>query len=101
MLLQPTSARPSIVSDLLPSLTRRFPPLLAVMLSLLILIPAAALGDGQEWVHPSEAGHRSSEAENQPPGNCEGVLGIPFGTDPQWVRVGGSTSPSTPFIEAR
>jgi hypothetical protein len=30
---------------------------------------------------------------------CEGTLGIPFGTDPGWVRVNGSPNPNTPFVK--
>jgi hypothetical protein len=59
------------------------------------------------WAFASEAAHDSDEAIVDDllgiptfPG-CEGVAGILFGTDPAWVRVGLSTSPSTPFVEAR
>jgi hypothetical protein len=48
----------------------------------------------------AEAGHQSNEAEDDHPGNCEGVVGIPFGTDPSWVRVGGNTLPDAPFVRA-
>ena len=57
--------------------------------------------DQNNWVLLGEAGHNSNEAESYDPGDCEGVFGIPFGTDPGWVRVGGSVFPNAPFIEAR
>ncbi|MEO6222833.1 MAG: hypothetical protein ABIP90_06250, partial [Vicinamibacterales bacterium] len=59
------------------------------------------------WVFSNEASHDSDEAVFDDvlgfptyPG-CEGVTGIPIGTDPAWVRVGLSTNPNTPFVEAR
>lgn len=59
-----------------------------------------ALSAGTDWSRITEAGHLSSEAEAQRPAECEGVLGIPFDTDPGWVRVGGSPQHDTPFVHA-
>lgn len=59
-----------------------------------------ALSLGTDWSRLAEAGHTSAEAEAQRPAECEGIFGIPFGTDPGWVRVGGSPSPTTPFVHA-
>jgi hypothetical protein len=67
----------------------------------LALQVGVAFSHGTAWVFESEAGHSSTEAELQGPASCEGVVGIPIGLDPGWVRVGGSTSPSTAFVEAR
>ena len=52
-----------------------------------------------DWVLASEVGLLSSTAETQSPAPCEGIAGIPFGTDPGWVRVGGAVDPNTPFVE--
>ena len=60
----------------------------------------SASSDSNNWVLASEAGHNSNEAEDVGPGDCEGTFGAPFGTDPAWVRVGGSQSPSDPFSKA-
>src|SRR5262245_48543896 len=54
-----------------------------------------------DWVKADEVGLLSSTAETQSPAPCEGIAGIPFGTDPGWVRVGGSVDPNTPFVEVR
>jgi len=59
-----------------------------------------ALSAGTDWAHVDEAGHTSDEAEDQTPAECEGTFGIPFGSDPGWVRVGGSPYPTTPFVKA-
>jgi hypothetical protein len=51
------------------------------------------------WAKFIEAGLVSSQAETQGPSRCEGVVGGPFGTDPNWVRVGGNIDPGTAFYE--
>jgi Ca2+-binding RTX toxin-like protein len=52
------------------------------------------------WVHEYEAGQESVRAEIQRPAHCEGIAGLPLGTDPSWVRVDGSIDPNTPFVQA-
>jgi hypothetical protein len=68
---------------------------MAACLSLVVQVHESA------WVHADEVGLASATAETQSPAPCEGVTGIPFGTDPGWVRVGGSVDPNTPFVEVR
>jgi len=54
------------------------------------------------WVHEWEIDGlvQSAEAETYANG-CDGKVGIPFGMSPGWVRVGGSTDPHAPIVEAQ
>jgi hypothetical protein len=55
------------------------------------------------WVHQADSPHiASNEAENETaefPNGCEGIMGIPFGDDPGWVRVTRDPSPLAPITE--
>jgi hypothetical protein len=55
------------------------------------------------WVHQSDSTHvvsNSAEVESDAFANgCEGIMGIPFGDDPGWVRVTRDPSPSAPITE--
>lgn len=67
---------------------------------------AIAIGFGRvmaadnAWVHQGEIVGLvdSNEAETYANG-CDGVVGLPGGLSPGWVRVGGSTDPDTPIVE--
>lgn len=55
------------------------------------------------WVHYADSSHISSndaEVETDEFANgCEGIMGIPFGDDPGWVRVTRDPSPFAPITE--
>lgn len=55
------------------------------------------------WVHQSDSPHiRSTDAELETDAfanGCEGIMGIPFGDDPGWVRVTRDPSPLAPITE--
>src|SRR5262245_53859494 len=55
------------------------------------------------WVHQSDSSHIASndaEVETAAFANgCEGIMGIPFGDDPGWVRVTRDPSPQAPITE--
>ena len=53
------------------------------------------------WVHEGEQTVQDSESAEtgNHPNECEGEVGIPFGEDPGWARVGGSSDPHAPIIE--
>jgi hypothetical protein len=76
-------------------------------MSLFLMTAPLALADNSAWVYDTETTLGSFQAsENvflhpERTNLCEGVLGIPFGGDPGWVRVGGSPNPHTPVVEAR
>src|SRR6266511_2408667 len=80
---------------------RRRNKVLVIAAVALLAVPAAAFAHDSAWVFTGETGILSSDAIDQSGANCDGTFGIPFGTDPAWVRVGGSTDPNTPFVEVR
>jgi hypothetical protein len=74
---------------------------LAAAVVFLIAAPALAL-TGNGWISPGEAGTDSSDALEKFSVNgrtnlCEGINGIPFGSDPGWAKVGGDPNPFVPF----
>ncbi len=76
---------------------------LAAGVAVLIATPAFAL-TGNGWISPGEAGTDSSDALEKFSVNgltnlCEGINGIPFGSDPGWVKVGGDPDPFVPFAK--
>lgn len=77
-----------------------------VGLALLVFVVAIGIARAHPngWVDSSETSLQSSESRElgdpDRPNLCEGIAGIPVGTDPGWVRVGGSPDPETPFVEA-
>lgn len=77
------------------------PVVVAILGVALLLSTRSPIAHESGWVKSNEVGQVSATAETQGPAHCEGLAGIPFGTDPGWVRVGGSTDPNTPFIELR
>jgi len=79
---------------------------LALLLFLpLLAIPSASAHDIWGWIRSDDPGlvlTQSSRAEREHPNECEGSgFAARFnGTDPDWVRVGGSPNPATAFVEA-
>jgi len=86
-------------------------PLIVVLAAAVMLLPPSILAatkalelTGNAWVSPGEAGTDSSDAlekfsVNGQSNNCEGINGIPFGSDPGWAKVGGDASPFVPFVK--
>ena len=75
----------------------------AVLAGTLALAPTLALAHGNAWINPDDEDLLDSilgvEAFMPEDNLCEGILENPFGGDPGWVRVGGSSNPDTPFVE--
>ena len=88
---------------LVPTLRRGLLCCFAAAATLLVAAPAFAL-TGNGWISPGEAGTDSSDALEKFSVNgltnlCEGINGIPFGSDPGWVKVGGDPNPFVPFVK--
>jgi len=80
---------------------------IAGVVAIISAIPAIVGALDNQWVHQGDQPVIDSElAEDDDlppagngPNNCTGIVGIPGGLSPGWVRVGGATSPHTPIIE--
>jgi len=78
----------------------------AVLAVPIVLTNAPAFAGASGWVFASDSalsssdGHDNTDAHPDRTNLCEGTLGIPFGDDPGWARVGGDPNPHTPAVEA-
>ena len=78
----------------------------AVLAVPVVLTNAPAFAGASGWVFASDTSLSSSDGQENTDAHpdrtnlCEGTLGIPFGNDPGWARVGGNPSPHTPAVEA-
>src|SRR5215208_2298477 len=88
----------------------RRPLLVVVAAGAMLLAPALLAATkaleltGNSWVSVSDAGTDSSDALEKfsvdgRTNLCEGINGIPFGSDPGWAKVGGDPDPLVPFVK--
>ena len=77
-----------------------------VLLLPVLLVDHPALAGPAAWVFQSDTSLSSSDGAENTDAHpdrtnlCEGTIGIPFGDDPGWARVGGSPNPHAPVTEA-
>src|SRR3954447_5372998 len=78
----------------------------AVLLLPVLLVDHPALAGPAAWVFASDTSLSSSDGQEDTDAHpdrtnlCEGTIGIPFGDDPGWARVGGNPNPHAPVTEA-
>jgi hypothetical protein len=91
-----------VKEETVSDLSRRLRVALATAAGIaLVLLRLTAIDSA--WVHQSDTPHIASndaEVETAEFANgCEGIMGIPFGDDPGWVRVTRDPSPFAPITE--
>jgi hypothetical protein len=82
------------------SLSSRLRTFTGLCVALAIVVAGTrALAADNAWVKAGDInGLVDSNLAETYANGCDGVVGIPFGTSPGWVRVGGSTDPHTPIV---